>query len=146
MNDARQIPDARAHREGPRPRSAVGSSTTLVGVLSLACCLVAAATLEMPDLAVAFLLLGGAALPMVIWELAVVKVHRRPSTGLDLALRRPWGEVRDLAATKIVGMGATFGLLGVVYFALRTYSTPDYEFYFTMLSMILPVFANLAPF
>ena len=55
-----------------------------------------------------------AALPMVLYEVLVAKVHRRASTGIDWSSPRPVSSVIDGAITKLAGLWATWGLIGAL--------------------------------
>ena len=52
--------------------------------------------------------------PMAVWSILVDKVHLRPSTGLDWKLARSVEEVLPVASVKIVGLWATWAVLGAV--------------------------------
>jgi hypothetical protein len=67
---------------------------------------------------VALLLSSGA---MVLWSVAVDKVHRRATTGIDWASPRPWREVFGISAVKLVGLWATWAVIGAAYCLFRFY-------------------------
>ncbi len=86
------------------------------------------APLSGPYAAVAALLF--AALPMIVWSLAVDKVHRRPSTGIDWSLRRPMRETLGDSVTKLAGYWATWAGIAAFYCLGRWYW--DGQFLFAM--------------
>jgi len=65
--------------------------------------------------------LGITALAMAAWSLAVDRVHRRASTGIDWASPRGWREVAGISAVKLVGLWATWGAIGTAYCLFRFY-------------------------
>lgn len=68
------------------------------------------------------------ALPMVAWSVLVDKVHRRPSTGIDWDRPRKLSEVVDVSITKLAGLWATWGIIGVFYCLGRWYWRGPYLF------------------
>ncbi len=79
-----------------------------------------------PFAAVAALLCSGG--PMILWSLLVDKVHRDPATGLDWARPRLWREGLDTGLTKLAGLWATWGLIGVGYCLARWYWAGQWRF------------------
>jgi len=75
--------------------------------------------------------------PMVAWSLAVDKVHRRPSTGLDWAAARPWREGLGTGAVKLVGLWATWAVIGALYVLERFYWQGSYLFAIRLLGAAL---------
>ena len=78
------------------------------------------------------------ALPMILWSLLVERVHERPSTGLDLALRRPWRATLDLTATKLAGLWATWAAIAAAYWIGRWYWSGGYPWAMGVLTAALP--------
>jgi hypothetical protein len=66
--------------------------------------------------------------PMVVWSLLVDRVHRRASTGLDWNAPRGWGEGLGTGAVKLVGLWATWALIGAAYVLERYYWQGSYLF------------------
>lgn len=66
--------------------------------------------------------------PMVVWSLLVDKVHRRASTGLDWSARRGWADGLGTGAVKLVGLWATWGVIGAAYVLERYYWQGSYLF------------------
>ncbi len=130
---------------GTRPASEVSDATGLVGVLALTGLLILAARFDLSPVSAAFLLLGGTALSMALWAVLVERVHRNPTTGLDFSLRHPLAEVIAITRTKMIGLGATFGLIWCAYFAAETHAPPHYAAYLELLMLFLPLVLLIAP-
>ncbi len=129
----------------PRPWSEVSDSTGLIGASTLCVMLVWARATGLPTAAAMLLFLAMPALAMSVWTLLVEKAHLRESTGLDYSVRLPWAEVMDITRTKMLGLGATFLLFAVGYFALRNYSAPSYSLYVRAAAWIAPVLWVVSP-
>mgnify|MGYP002136751313 CR=1 FL=1 len=151
------VPD---HSVPPRPASDVSSAVGLVGVLGL--CLWVLFCHFYPDFApllgldptrgrltgpnAALTGLLASAVPMVLWSVLVVKVHLRPSTGLDWSLKRPLGEVVDTSITKLAGLWATWTIIGCLYVMGRWYWNDFYAISMHVLGVVMvPVFGELDP-
>lgn len=88
----------------------------------------------------------GTALPMILLELGVRKVHRVPSTGLDFdgpagrfSLRR--------VATKLLGFYATIAALAFLYWVIPEYQHSFYEPFWDLLRIALaPVLLGAIPY
>lgn len=128
-----------------RPESAVTNATGLVGALSLAFVIATAKAAHLSVVATVFLSLAGTALPMAIWAVAVERVHRNESTGLDFSIRRSAGEVWCLTRVKLVGLAATFALIVLSYYTLKIYRRSEYQFYLQVLYTALPAIILLSP-
>jgi protein-S-isoprenylcysteine O-methyltransferase Ste14 len=76
---------------------------------------------DLQPLTVAILLLVAYAMPVIILEILVTRVHRRPSTGLDWT--RPMQPSPRRVLLKLLGLGVTLGLViaGHVFFRLYTF-------------------------
>lgn len=60
--------------------------------------------------------------PMVIWSLAVDKVHRNPSTGIDWTRpHRPLSETLDISIAKLAGLWVTWAIIAAFYCTARWY-------------------------
>ena len=82
-----------------------------------------------------------AALPMVLYELLVTKVHRRASTGIDWDRPRPLASVIDISITKLAGLWATWAIIGFLYCVARWYWHEPYLIAMHVLgSAALPLF------
>jgi protein-S-isoprenylcysteine O-methyltransferase Ste14 len=145
----------------PRPKSDVSAGVGLVGVAGLfvwiAICrnwaIVAEALsipgprlpMSGPNAAVATLLFTS--LPMIAWSLAVDKVHRRPSTGIDWSLRRPLRETLDISITKLAGYWATWAGIGFFYCLGRWYWDGQYLFAMDVIgTFAVPMFVLSIPY
>ena len=82
--------------------------------------------------------------PMVLWSVLVDRVHRRPSTGIDWTLRRPWAEVRETASTKLVGLWATWAAIGAFYALGRWYWQGGYVFAMHLMAGAVPLLLALS--
>jgi len=107
-------------RHVSRPASAVSDITGVVGLIGFGATLVLTMIQDFPLTAAMLLHMIGAALPMVLWTVLVEKVHRRPSTGPDFALSRPRAEVTAIVSTKLIGLVATFTIIALAYFSIKT--------------------------
>ncbi len=67
-----------------------------------------------------------AAAPMVIWSLAIDRVHRRASTGIDWSRARPLEKTIDISVTKLAGLWATWALIALLYCLCRWYWQDPY--------------------
>lgn len=132
-------------RRADRPESEVSDVTGLIGAVALGAMLALAVVLDLTPLAAMPLFLIGTALPMVIWLLLTEKVHHSPTTGLDFSFHRPLPEVLDVTRTKLIGLGATFGLIACAYFSFRTYLAPAYGLYFALTTLAVPIIALVSP-
>jgi protein-S-isoprenylcysteine O-methyltransferase Ste14 len=149
-----------AQRE-PRPVSDVSGWVGLVGLVGLSAWIAVCrewgtiadafglpgprAPLSGPYAALMAMLFSGGA--MVLWSLLVDKVHRRPSTGIDWTLRRPFAATRDVSVTKLAGLWATFALIGVLYCVARWYWRGQYLFAMEVIgAAALPVFVLSVPY
>lgn len=76
-------------------------------------------------------------LPMVAWSLLVDKVHQRSSTGLDWSAPRGWGESLGTGTVKLVGLWATWAMIGAVYVLERYYWQGSYLFAIRLMGVAL---------
>ncbi len=81
----RRMSDVPPPVSGSRPPSAVSSGVGIAGLVGLGAWLVIAKQFGMDGPYAALVALIWTAVPMVVWSLAVDKVHRRASTGIDWA-------------------------------------------------------------
>ncbi|WP_136162818.1 methyltransferase family protein [Sphingomonas flavalba] len=123
----------------PCPPSAVSGAVGIAGLAGLAAWIAVARLFGMdgPYSALVALLCCGA--PMVVWSLAVDKVHRRASTGIAWdAPPRPWREAIDISLVKLAGLWATWGGIAVVYMVARWYWDGNYAFAMRVLGAAVP--------
>lgn len=130
--------------EKDRPPSVVAISTGFIGLVGL---LAAVVYLIGTDIAVAskiLILLGATALPMIVWELAVEKVHRRPSTGLDFSIPASGHAGYRRVAVKLFGLAVTWTAVGVFYWLFKSYDSQTYQSYLQLISALAPLLFVLA--
>ena len=88
-----------------------------------------------------------AALPMVLWEVFVSKVHRRASTGIDWSEARALSSVIDISITKLAGLWATWAIIAFLYCLGRWYWHEPYLLAMQVLgAAILPLFVLSVPY
>ena len=87
------------------------------------------------------------ALPMVVWSLLVDKVHRHPATGIDWANPRPLADIIDISTTKLVGLWATWAVIGFVFCIERFYWQGQWRFAMDVLgALVLPMVLLSVPY
>jgi protein-S-isoprenylcysteine O-methyltransferase Ste14 len=129
----------------PRPGSAVSTGVGLCGLAGLAAYYAIVRTYALEAPWVPLLGLLACALPMVVWSLAIDRVHRRPSTGIDWeALPRPWRDALDTGLVKLAGLWATWGVIAAAYFLGRWYWVGSYLYAMRVLSLALPLLLALS--
>jgi protein-S-isoprenylcysteine O-methyltransferase Ste14 len=85
--------------------------------------------------------------PMALWSVLVDRVHRRASTGLDWSLARSVEEVMPVAVVKIIGLWATWAVLGALYCLCRWYWDGQYLFAMEVLGFaIVPLIVLSVPY
>lgn len=130
--------------EHNRPTSVVAVSTGLVGCIGL---LSAVAFLMGSDIVAGqkiLICLGATAVPMILWELAVEKVHLRPTTGLDFS-KKPSGHAGyRRVAVKIFGLSVTWTGVGFFYWLFKSYDSQTYQAYLELISALAPFLFLLA--
>ena len=85
--------------------------------------------------------------PMAIWSIVVDKVHLRPSTGLDWSLKRSVDDVLPVSTVKIVGLWATWAIIGALYCLCRWYWDGQYLFAMEVLGLaIVPMIVASVPY
>ena len=127
-----------------RPVSAVGAGVGLAGLVGLGGWLVIARVFGLDGPSSALVACVACAAPMILWSLLVERVHERASTGLDLALRRPWSEVVDLTTTKLAGLWATWAVIAALYWIGRWYALGTYPWALGVLTAALPALVVLS--
>ena len=121
-----------------RPPAAVGHLVGLVGLLGLGCWLLIARAFGLNGPLSALVAVAACGVPMILWSVVVERVHERPSTGLELSLRRPWREVLDLSTTKLAGLWATWAVIAALYWIGRWYAFGSYPWAMEVLASALP--------
>ena len=120
-----------------RPRSAVSSGVGVVGLVGLIGWFLASRHYGMNGEHSALASVAVTGLVMAAWSVFVDKVHRNPSTGIDWSMRRDWAEVHDIAPVKLLGLWATWAIIGFAYCVLRYYWAGQYAFSMKWLGIAL---------
>ncbi|HEX8400428.1 MAG TPA: isoprenylcysteine carboxylmethyltransferase family protein [Allosphingosinicella sp.] len=129
------------------PRSAVSHGVGIVGLLGLGLWVAVARAYGMEGPLAALCALLACGVPMLIWSLAIDKVHRNPSTGIDWSLRRPWPETIDISLAKITGLWAIWTAIACLYCIGRWYWSGNYLFSMQVLGMAaLPLLVISVPY
>jgi hypothetical protein len=116
-------------RLDPRPRSAVSTGVGVAGMAGLLAWVVVARSFGFSGEASAMAAILACGVPMLLWSLAVDKVHRSPSTGIDWdGPPRPLSEALDYSLVKIAGLWATWAAIGFLYCVGRWYWDGIYLF------------------
>jgi len=111
----------------PRPRSAVSTGVGLVGLAGFALFYLAVRITHWDAPWVPIAGLAACAVPMIAWSLAVDRVHRNPSTGIDWdGPPRSWADALDTGLVKLAGLWTTWGLIACVYAVGRWYWANGY--------------------
>lgn len=128
-----------------RPPSAVSDGTGVAGLFAFFIATTVSITSDLSLPTLCFVLPASTAAVMIVWSLAVEKVHLRPSTGLDFALRRPFAALVPLVIPKVIGLGGTFLILAVAYMTFRTYQGPEYRAYLHLFFVAAIVILAVSP-
>ncbi len=78
---------------------------------------------------------GGAAIPMILYDLLVLKVHLRKSAGLDRPVNQRgvnWARV----GVKVVGLCGTLGAIAIAYLVFREYHGRFYYPFWNILKVV----------
>jgi hypothetical protein len=117
-----------------RPRSAVSTGVGIAGLIGLGLWFVIARRYGMDGTHSALASVVVCGLFMVVWSLAVDRVHRNPSTGIDWdGPPRPWSQLRSITPVKLAGLWATWAIIAAAYGVLRYYWQGPYAFAMTWL-------------
>jgi protein-S-isoprenylcysteine O-methyltransferase Ste14 len=132
----------------PRPRSAVSAGVGIAGLLGLALWMAIARHFHMngPFSAITAAVACGA--PMVLWSLAVDRVHRNPTTGIDWSTApTPLSATLEISLAKLAGLWATWAIIAVVYASARFYWVGNYTFAMKTFIVATPfLFAGSVPY
>ena len=118
---SRALPD-------PRPRSAVSGGAGVCGLLGIFTWLGIARWYEMDGPYSALVNVFACGLPMVVWSLAIDKVHRNDTTGIDWSARKPARATLEISLTKLAGLWATWAAIAVIYGTVRSYWQGNFAF------------------
>ena len=120
------------------PASATHFGLNLVGLASILGTLVFLRTRSFSLQDNVFALLGAAAVPIVLLDVLVLKVHRRASTGLDWD--KPFTPDYARIGTKLLGLALTIGLIAFAYWSFSEYHGAFYDpFYHGLRRVWLPL-------
>ena len=131
-------PPAKNRAVYPRglPASVTETSVTYLGLGGFALGLLAVRNFHPSPVAEILLILALTAVPMLLMDILVLKVHRRSTTGLD------WGRVADFSvgrsAIKILGLGSTLGCLLLCYWLFPEYGATQYAVVFDFFKATWP--------
>jgi hypothetical protein len=110
-----------------RPRSAVSTGVGLIGLAGFALFYLAVRHWHFDAPWVPLAGLAACAAPMIAWSLAIDRVHRNPSTGIDWdGPPRSWSDALDTGLVKLAGLWTTWGLIACVYAIGRWYWADGY--------------------
>jgi len=127
---------ARGLSQRLRPRSAVSGGVGLAGVAGLLAWVVVARLYGLSGPRASLCAVAACGLPMLVWSLAVDRVHRSPGNGIDW--RSPPRPLRETAATsfvKLAGLWATWAAIAFLYCMGRWYWAEPYLFSMHMFAL-----------
>ena len=128
----------------PPPSSAVSHTTGLLGLIGLLAGIAFAIHTGPLHLGAQLgLFVLAAAVPMVIYELAVTRTWARPSAGFQAEPHDKAESARRLPI-KLAGLWATWAVIGLGYGAIRTYEGEQYEAFLLLLKVTAPLFFILS--
>lgn len=105
------------HADG-RPRTANDPRGVAIGFTSLILTFAIARLVGASAPATMAVAVASYVLPIILYDLIVAKVHRRPSTGLDWSLFHKQAFDPSRVAVKLIGMCGIYATLGIVYASL----------------------------
>jgi protein-S-isoprenylcysteine O-methyltransferase Ste14 len=124
-----------------KPRLPASSTHFGLNLVGLAAMLGALAFLRQHPFGIqdnVLVLLGAMAVPIIVLDVLVLKVHRRPSTGLDWD--KPWTPDYGRVGTKLLGLAVTIGTVALAYWAFSEYHGSFYDpFYAGLRRLWLPM-------
>jgi hypothetical protein len=88
--------------------------------------------------------LAACAVPMIAWSLAIDRVHRQASTGIDWRGRQPLAQTLDISITKLAGFWATWLAITAIYATGRFYWQGNFAFAMWCLGYAAPVMVILS--
>lgn len=128
----------RTERRGDVLPTAVGGTTGLSGLIGLFAGLWATAFFELGAAAASLVCLAACAVPMILWSVAVEKVHRNPGTGIDFSCCRPFSDTLRTTAVKLAGLWFTWAAIAAFYWGFRWYAGAQFAYYFAIISATIP--------
>lgn len=131
-------------QQAGRPRSAVSGWTGVLGVLGLLAALYVISGTGLGSVTKTLICLAATALPMLAWDILIERVHLNPSTGLDYSRPGPMAETLARLPVKVLGLWATWAVIALGYWTIKTYSAPSYAWYLLLAKTMLPVLLPLS--
>ncbi len=122
-----------------KPSSAVSAGVGLAGLAGLLIWIAIARHWGMDGTWSALAGLAAAALPMIVWSLAIDRVHRHEGTGMSMKPLRSWKAAWQFSRPKLAGLWVTWGTIAGFYSLNRLYWVGDYVFAMEVLSAIGPI-------
>lgn len=127
------------------PPSASSQPTAVIGLIGFISALFLLRQLELSKADATLVAMLATALPMAVFDLVVLKVHLRPSAGLD-GFRGQGTEALNWPriVLKIVGLWGTLGVLAGIYWLFPEYQRDFYDPVWDTCKTYLPYFAGLS--
>ena len=136
--------DSASRKSDARPASATHGLVAFAGLAGFMAAVVLlriARPFAGNDVASATFVMGIAAAAIFLVDLALQKVHRRSSTGIDFGYDDPsW----QRSLTKYVGLAGSLGFVAMLYWLFPEYHGRFYARYYAMLRFVVPVWLLLA--
>jgi steroid 5-alpha reductase family enzyme len=88
-------------------------------------------------------LCGSVAVPVIVLDVVLLRVHRRESTGM--AWDRAWAPSLVRTVTKLVGLAVTLAPFGLAYWVFPEYRANLFDPFYRLLERVWPVLAVLVP-
>jgi protein-S-isoprenylcysteine O-methyltransferase Ste14 len=127
------------------PASATSGLCSLIGLAGFIGCMAYFPSSGLSNVHRAIIAIAATALPMLIYDVLVTKVHRRPSTGLDWSGKAQPSAPDPLRCTiKLLGFAATLALIGFAYWVFPEYRKPMYQPFWQILRQWLPFILGAA--
>jgi Isoprenylcysteine carboxyl methyltransferase (ICMT) family len=132
-----------------RPPSCASGWVALVGLAGFFLSLALMHGAGLSPIHRSFVALAATALPMVVLDLLVLRVHCRSSTGLlwrtATATRATNARALERVLVKLVGLAGSLALIGACYWLFPVYFEPFFEPYWAALRAVAPWFVVAAP-
>jgi hypothetical protein len=132
-----------------RPASCANGWVALSGLAGLVLSLALVHGAGLSPIHCALVALAGTVSPMVLFDLLVLRVHHRPSTGLQwMAVPTPAAistDARRRVLVKLIGLAGTLAVIGACYWLFPIYHERFYTPYWAALRALAPWFVVAAP-
>jgi isoprenylcysteine carboxyl methyltransferase (ICMT) family protein YpbQ len=134
-----------------RPASCANGSVSISGLAGFLLSLVLMHGSSLTPVHRSLIALAAAILPMVLLDVIILRVHRRPSTGLVWTQNRTWSWkdrlVLERVAVKLLGLAATISAIAICYWLFPVYQDRFYRPYWMALREIGPwLIAGTVPY